>query len=114
MIKKLILPFLFVACVVAQSIVTIEQGTVVELTYDHPQHLATVLYTNGVAAKTFSAPEVRRVGTNSIVSLAGMDTRGTINFTVTVVDGGVESDPSNIVSVQFRPKKPGNLKRFLP
>lgn len=100
---------------------TIEQDAPFDLEYDHSATYATRIYVNGVLFREFSINEVRLVaanGTNNTyaVTMPPFASRSTVTFTATVfyIDGTnvVESVPSNALQIQFRPKKPGNLRRF--
>jgi hypothetical protein len=100
---------------------TIEQDAPFDLAYDHTDTYATRIYANGVLFREFSINEVRLVssnGTNNTyaVTMPAFSSRWTVTFTATVfyLDGTnvVESVPSNALQIQFRPRKPGNLRRF--
>jgi hypothetical protein len=120
-IKFLFYPFIVLA-VFAQAIgTTVEQNTPFDLAYDHTDTYATRIYANGVLIRDFSTNEVRLVaanGTNNTyaVTMPPFASRSTVTFTATVyyIDGTnvVESLPSNALKIQFRPKLPGNLRRF--
>ena len=105
---------------IAQSVFTLEESTPFDLAYDHTSLNATRIYANGVLVREFSTSEVRLVsnnGTNNTyaITMPGVS-KGNFNFVATVfyMNGTnvVESDPSNVLPIQFRPRKPGNLRRF--
>ena len=102
--------------VVAQTVV-IEEGTSFELSYDHNSVYTTKIFTNGVLHRTYAPSEVRLVSTGSTnnvyaVTLSGLQAKNYV-FTATVVTPeGMESDPSNQLTVSLKPRKPGNLRKF--
>jgi hypothetical protein len=115
----LLILFAIVATVLSAD--TIEQNVAFDLAYDHTDTYATRIYADGVLFREFSVNEVRLVssnGTNNTyaVTMPPFASRSTVTFTATVfyIDGTnvVESVPSNALQIQFRPRKPGNLRRF--
>lgn len=124
--KKIFVVLLMFAALVAVTIFaqgvvgTIEESQAFDLQYDHTALYGTRIYTNGVLCREFPASEVRLVAVNATnstyaVTMPGRPAGG-VTFTATVFFWAgtnlVESDPSNALPLQFRPRKVGNLRRF--
>jgi hypothetical protein len=108
--------FLFIIAATAFAVDTIEENIPFDLFYDHTGLYATRIYTNGVAYRTFEVGEVRQVATSTTNNTYAITLPGFIRnttFTATVINtDGVESDFSNALAIQFKPRKPGNVRRF--
>lgn len=113
---KLPILFAFALVAFAQSQITIEDSKPSQWAYSHDGLYTTRLYTNGVPCRDYTRAQLDGViadGTNTLHIFTVPGFSRNVTLTVSVIsDDGVESDQGEPLSVQVKPRKPGNLRRF--
>jgi hypothetical protein len=113
---KKFLPLLLIAAAFAQTVQPLTEKTAISFLWEHTDLHDGRIYTNGVFWRSFTALQTVMVttnspdGTNTYRFTTTAPLRGEYQFTVTVLDQGLESDPSNVVTQKFKVGWPANLR----
>jgi hypothetical protein len=112
---KKFLPLLLIAAAFAQTVQPLTEKTAISFLWEHSAQYDGRIDTNGVFWRSFTALQTSMItngpdGTNTYRFTTTAPARGEYQFTFTVLDQGLESDPSNVVTQKFKVGWPANLR----